>query len=157
MTTVIEFDQVAAWNTWCDAFLKAKTIPMSRDQSEIFISLLMMEKAGTPIPEGAMAGFQYQVALKRKTALNLDITPHALMMICVLAGSVGDVVMYVTALTRYYHKHPQTIDTGVLANAFPMGFLPEVELHRLWDEQKGFHLGQRFDNLLDRIFADAFV
>jgi hypothetical protein len=148
MKVATGFDKVEAWNTWCDSFLQAKTMPMSREQTEVFLSLIMMEQKRAPMPEEAL-GFQYKVAAKRAAALGLDINPYALMMICILSNSVGNVVMYVTALTRYYHRVKQPIDTRLLAEAFPVGFPTSDELHRLWDEQKGGYLDQRFDNLLD--------
>ena len=154
--TATEFHLTGTWNSWGDAFLSAKTVPMTSDQSRILISLVMMEQSNTSMPKEITEGFEYKVGLKRKEALGLDINPYALVMLCTIANSVGEVVMYITALTRRYHLTGKAIDTLELAKAFPIGFLTANEMKRLWDAQKGFNLGEKFDNLIDQVSKDDF-
>ena len=156
MTNTLEFDKVAAWNIWCDHFLNARTDAMTDEQSKMFLTLMYLERDNESFPEAIKGEFLYQVASKRADHLGLTINPYALVLLCAVSGNVGNVVMYVTALTRYSHTSGKTITMLELANVFPIGFVTEAERSRIWDEQKGHYLGQKFDNLIDRVSKEDF-
>ena len=157
MTTTVEFDKVSAWATWCDMFLKAPTVPMTHDQAHIFMSVMFMEKDKAIVPPELEKDFFFQVATKRADFLGLKINPYTVAMFCMLAGSVGDVVMFITAMARYAQLHGNCeVTTNELANAFPMGYPTPETRHTLWDAQKGFAMGQKFDNLIDRVSKEDF-
>lgn len=154
MTTA--FNKVSEWNIWCDNFLMAKTNAMTKEQTEAFFSIMLMQMDNRPIPAEVENEFFYSVASKRKDMMGLKISPYALLIICIMSSSVGDVVMYITAFTRYFNlaKHP--IGVNEICTIFPMGFPTDAEKNRLWDEQKGYFLNQKFDNLVDRVSKEDF-
>ena len=157
MTTTTEFNKVGSWAVWCDMFLKAPTVPMTKDQTSTFMTLMFMEKDVAILTPELDKDFFFQVATKRAEFLGLKINPYTVAMICVLAGSVGDVVMFITVMARYAQLHGDCeVTTNELANAFPMGFPTKESRHTLWDAQKGFAMGQKFDNLIDRVSKEDF-
>ena len=157
MTTTAEFDKVGSWAAWCDMFLAAPTEPMTKEQTNVFMTVLLMEKEASPIPPDLNEDFFFQVATKRAEFIGLKITPYTVAMICMLSGSVGDVVMFITAMARYAQLNGNCeVTTNELAHAFPMGFPTKDTKHILWDSQKGFAMEQKFDNLIDRVSKEDF-
>lgn len=134
-------------NKWSDQFLKAATEPMSEKLSGVFINMLMSEGQNIDIPEIKGQSI-YQMIDKRSEYLGLEISEPAKIFLMFLSkGSPGNAVMYLSALGAKNTK----VDMNVVADLFPMGFVPKNDLDKLWDAQKGHVNQQSGDNCLDQI------
>lgn len=117
---------------WVQDFLHAKTEIMSIELSRAYLGLLISEQSGTPMPEALTDSFMYRMIHARASFLGMDISPPAMALVGALSKSLGDAVMYLSALATLN----EPITANSMANVFPMGFLTEDELGRMWDNQK---------------------
>lgn len=141
--------------SWGEKFLKLPQFSMDNTVSKCYVSCCLSE-SDPEFPSLALRNsFPYQVALKRANAINLNITPAVITMLCVLANNPGKIVMYLYALKHFQIRDKlKVINTSALAMAFPMGFPDDLAMSEIWDSQKGYVLGFSCDNLLDHITGE---
>ena len=125
---------------WCKSFEEAKREPMSMELSKIFLNVNLMEinkaiELNNPDFELLMKDFLYQVIDKRSEYIGLKLNPYTKIFLALLSRSPGTAVMYLYYL-KYKHTDDSVMDMTKLTMLFPVGFPPDVELDRLWDEQK---------------------
>lgn len=140
------------------------TRPMTKEESETFITLMMMSDVIVPsdrleeaLGEEAMKIFAVAVLVKRlvhaKVAQEYSI--NTIMFAASLCTNPGIVVMWAYTIFEQTRKHG-LYDMTALSMDFPMGFPTEDGYHRLWDEQKlsAEQRGNSFgDNWLDTVEA----
>ena len=130
------------YTDWIGFFDYAEREPMSRDVSEIFLKLSIMEESF--MMEKESNNFSIALAKKRANFIKLDITDAAVLFIVMLVNGIpGNIVMYLYYLKFYQLTHDNIpITITVIANIFPLGFPTEKSLNTLWDLQKinGFNM-----------------
>lgn len=135
------------WKKWAVEFISAKTEPMSKELSNVFMMCCMAELQNKDLGNNFKMEFMYKIIDKRAQFVGLNMTEAVKVILCMLCDSPGTAVMYIYAL-RYSQVNAQltSIDTLQLAQVFKLGFPTEAELSRLWDLQK-----VKGVNLLDQI------
>jgi hypothetical protein len=125
------------FNKWAKD-LNPKYVPMNETQSELFVMACMAEAMHQPLPPEQEKKLDEQffiaVILKRIEAFNLPIkfSAPAKMAILGLVDRVGSaVILLIDCLNAY---EGQTVNTGMLANLYPMGFYDEDTRDRYVDE-----------------------
>jgi hypothetical protein len=140
-------------NAWSDEFFKQPTEPMNPQMTGIFFNMSMMEdqQQKLNIPE-IQNQFLYQVIDKRTQHIGLNVSDQAKVFLMFQTKSPGTAVMYLYALRSKF----TSVNMGTLAQMFPMGFLKEEGLEKMWDKQKGHPYGMKVDNCLDHYqFVDT--
>lgn len=133
--------------------LAASTIPLTKEQSNLFITLCMASVSKAREVAGTMDDvFLYQVLVKRLEAYSPHITelidPRILILCAGLSDRPGIAVLWAYTLAHMLiGKDTLTLDDWTMA--FPMGIPSMEETHKLWDYQKGFTHNIKKDNLLD--------
>lgn len=138
---------------WSDEFFKQPTEPLSRQLSDVFLRMSMMEdqQQKLNIPE-IQTQFLYQIIDTRAKHIGLHITDPAKVFLMFQSKNPGTAVMYVYALRSKF----TSVNVGTLAQMFPFGFLKEEGLQKMWDKQKGHPYGMKVDNCLDHYqFVDT--
>jgi hypothetical protein len=140
-------------NAWSDEFFKQPTERLSEQMSRIFLDMSLNEEKQQKINIPAIqTQFLYQVIEKRAQHIGLKLSEHAKMFLMFQSKSPGTAVMYLYAL----RSKVTSVDMGTLAQMFPMGFLKEEGLEKMWDKQKGHPYGMKVDNCLDHYqFVDT--
>lgn len=135
------------WKKWAVEFISAKTEPMSKELSNVFMLCCIAELQNKELGDNFKMEFMYKIIDKRAQFVGLNITEAVKVILCMLCDSPGTAVMYVYAL-RYHQVKEQlsSIDTMQLAQVFKFGFPTEAELSRMWDLQKVQGV-----NLLDQV------
>lgn len=136
------------------SLLKTKTQPMDKEQSEMFIRLLMGEMQGNVQPftpeKANEIGFLGKVLLSRLDLGGVKISMFLALWCVVLSnGSPGGVVQWAWTLREMWlaqDKRMVVINDWTMA--FPMGVPTEEECSRVWDLQK--QEGAPAGNGLDR-------
>ena len=149
----------ARWREWTDAFFVFKpedVSPMSVEQSEIFLSMMLGElsqQSFDEIEEDFKNHFLWQVFTSRLEYYGVKVTPWAKTFIFSSCKNPGQVVMWTHALKRMNEDNPkQPINMESLSNRFPVGFPTKERLHYLWDMQKVAPEGHSMmDNYLDQV------
>lgn len=149
---------------FCKPFSKLPVTPMSKDQSSLFITLIMADKSEKAIEsineDDIDAPFALRLLEKRlKTSFSFSMTLPLKIMIASIANSAGGVVMYLTYL-QYKAKqlNKPTLNTSDLADIFPVGF--PTDLQDIWESQKvkaAENSPHGSDNLLDYRAASASI
>ena len=141
----------AAWEAWADAFLKLPQVEMSEHHTKAFLACYMSDQSkGSVVTEAIRGNFPYQVLDKRMAYIGLKATDNVKAFISSLACNVGTVVMYAYALKYLAQKRGvEVLTMEDIVQGFPFGFPDQDSLQKQWGAQKGFALGQEFDNLLD--------
>ena len=138
---------------FCKEMDKAKTETLNKEDFELFIGLC----SAKPIPLESVDKkdkfFLYELIEKRvQYSFGYKINDaRVIVLIATMARNAGSAVMYLTYL-QYKCKKNNTkeVTFDYLIKLFPDGFIPDNELHTIWDKQKvkkGEGMGS--DNLLD--------
>lgn len=136
------------------SLLKTKTQPMDKEQSEMFMRLLMGEMQGKTQPftpeQATEFGFLGKVLLSRLDLGQIKIsTALALWCIVLSNGSPGGIVQWAWTMRELFLQHGKRMLTvNDWTMAFPMGVPTEEECSRIWDLQK--QEGAPAGNGLDR-------
>ena len=133
------------FNAWAEEFLSQPTQPMSNETSHLFLAMVLGEKGDGDLPSQITEQFLYQVIEARAKHIGLDITPQAAVFLMFLTKNPGSAVMYLYAM----RSRGTTLNMDTIANNFPMGFLTEETLSKMWDKQKGYVNDVKVDNCLD--------
>lgn len=124
--------------------------PMSSDLSNTFMQLALAK--GLEIPQEEKP-FLYQLIEKRlEHVFTFKMTePRAILLICAVAESAGNAVMYLWYLQGWCkEKNVRELDFDLICTKiFPMGFFPQSTLQAAWDAQKVKIQDSFTDNLLD--------
>ncbi len=136
---------------FCKPFDKAQRVPISKENTEILMQLLMA-KGALKIPEKEKPFLVKVIEGRLKTSFSFSIRDSRLtLFIAIISQTPGTAIMYLTYL-QYWCKKNETeeIDLEKFCEIFPMGFLSKKDLEKIWDGQKvqskDFSIS---DNLLD--------
>ena len=133
-------------NAWSDEFFKQPVERMNQQMSEIFLDMSMRENQQQKLDIPAIkTQFLYQMIDHRAQHIGLELSEYAKVFLMFQAKSPGSAVMYLYALRTKF----TSVNMGTLAQAFPMGFVKEDALEKMWDKQKGHPYGMNVDNCLD--------
>lgn len=158
----------AVENLFCKPFIAKGTQPMSKELSENFIKLMMLEMNGGVNPEDLPAFeklFAVQVITKRaKVIFGLRFSPTAILLMTFICSQgeekgfhVGNAVMLLTAiackLKKVGFKGEEEVTIENLVNVYPNGFPSEKTFEESWDIQKIEEGG----NLLDSVYASQSI
>lgn len=131
---------------WATEFLNSPTEAMSKEMSEIFLMSTMAEMGGKTIPEEMRSEFLFKVIEARAKVIGLSLSDWAKVFLMFLTKSPGSAIMHLYALRSDGTEY----NMSQLTNKFPMGFLSETQMSKMWDAQKGNVLGiDGVDNMLD--------
>lgn len=135
-----------------DILLPQKTLPMTKSTTELLARLLLTPAKAISVAtlnevrDKSMIFRIIENWFRGCTVLIRDV--RLMMFLDILAeGQPGMAAMYTVYVQYWAKKHDRKeIDLHIFCqNMFPMGFLPEIEMERLWDGQKVAGHG----NLLD--------
>ncbi len=135
---------------FCEPFDKAQRVPMSKENTEILMRLLMTKELGD-VPENKKPFLVKVIEGRLKTSLSFSINDSRLILfIAIISQTPGTAIMYLTYL-QYWCKRNQTkeIDLEKFCEIFPMGFPDKKDLLKIWDGQKVLRGEGGSDNLLD--------
>lgn len=136
------------------SLLKTKTQPMDKEQSEMFMRLVLGEIQGNiqlfTTEEANEFGFLGKILLRRLDLGQIKIsTALALWCIVLSNGSPGVIVQWAWTMRALFIQHDKRIvNVNDWTMAFPMGVPTEDECSRVWDLQK--QEGAPAGNGLDR-------
>lgn len=147
---------IPQWSAWCEKF---KNLPphkkgMDKDESKIFIRLVISEVANEIFPDEVKETFMYQVIDKRFTSLGVLATEQAITFLAFISKNPGKAVMFAHYLVwcKINRQHQGPINMDLISNVFPWGFPTEDQLHILWKAQKVKEDEDSIrDNLLDLV------
>lgn len=135
-------DPTAIEKHFCEKFKALKRHPMDKDVMEIFVTVMMAHKdkrANELLQEAKKAHHTFEITEKRSQALDLKMDPAVIFFLTVVAGSPGNIVMYLTYI-RYWAANENTSNDvtwdDFTMQLFPNGFPSEEDLRKLWDEYK---------------------
>ena len=131
-------------------FEKTQKNPMNEKDSEILIKLISSKNSAYQIPEEEKP-FLYKLLEKRIEAVHdFEVDVRTLIFLSCICRSAGVGVMYCWYLQYQSKKRNiRHISLETFCEIFPMGFVSEDDLGRLWDGQKVHSEGMGSDNLLD--------
>ena len=135
---------------FCEPFDKVQRVPMSEENTGFLMKLLMMKGLKEP-PEKDKPFLIKVIESRLKTAFSFSIKDNRLrLFIAIISQTPGTAIMYLTYL-QYWCKKNKTkeIDLEKFCDIFPMGFLNEKDLEKIWDGQKVLRGEGGSDNLLD--------
>ena len=150
-------DQNSIEELFCLPFSKLPVRPMTKEESEIFLRLIMIENDGS-MPNLEETGDELPFSMKLikrllKSRFTFGMTEPLQLMMSQTSRSAGNVVMYLTYLQYQAKKlDKRTLSIEDLANIFPMGFPTDAVLTDIWDSQKVKRSQENpngSDNLLD--------
>jgi hypothetical protein len=124
------------------SLLKTKTQPMDKEQSSMFMRLMLAEMQGSIEEFGDKQahefGFPGQVLKKRLDLGPIKIsTALALWLVLLSEGNPGSIVMWAWTMRELFVQHNHRMLTvNDWTMAFPMGVPTEEERSRIWDLQK---------------------
>lgn len=135
---------------FCEPFEKLKRFPMSKDESEMMIKLLLSR---ITIPEKGKPQIVQLLEKRVEHCFTFKLKdPKLILFLCFLAETPAWVVMYLTYL-QYWAKKTNIKELNFdifCERIFPFGFPSNTELSLLWDSVKVYRSGEmRSDNLLD--------
>jgi hypothetical protein len=134
------------FDKWAADFFNSPKEPINPELSQVFMACLI--SGDKPIPDEIRKEFLFQVIERRVEHIGLTMTDWEKVFIMYLTKSPGSAIMYLYAL-RSVSTESNMQD---LANKFPMGFLSEFQMKKMWEEQKDGFLGLDFgmlNNMLD--------
>ena len=135
-----------------EALLKAKVVPMTKDETEIFIILTVYDRGGQPLPEEAKS-FGHRVLEKRLEVHQVPATDIAIALLAAISKTPGDCVLYAAVIKALHSKLNRKVTFDDIVNYFPWGF-PTIEArHEIWDGQKVVGEREGSDNWLDHAEA----
>lgn len=134
--------------------LKFHGKPMTKEQSEIFLKLMLAKPKEIPIEndEELNTSFLSQIIIKRIKAYKLPYSLSNLFLLMSLSCGVntpGKAMIILALSFQYYNKNPKSLLTiEDWANIFPFGMPSEKEFDQMWDSQKKSDepLGNMVDN-----------
>lgn len=130
---------------WTEEFISKANTPMNQDVSYMFMQMLLSEDSQSFTTEPVKNEFLFQMIEKRAEHIGLELSNPAKVFLMLLTRSPGTAVMYLYAIRSKVNK----ANMQDLANIFPMGYLSESELQKMWDKQKGYNCNVKADNCLD--------
>lgn len=130
---------------WTEEFISKANTPMNQDVSYMFMQMLLSEDSQSFTTEPVKNEFLFQMIEKRAEHIGLELSNPAKVFLMILTRSPGTAVMYLYAIRSKVNK----ANMQDLANIFPMGYLSETELQKMWDKQKGYNCNVKADNCLD--------
>lgn len=135
---------------FCEPFEKLKRFPMSREESEMMIKLLLSK---ITIPEDGKPQIVQLLEKRLKHCFTFKLKdPKLILFLCFLSETPAVVVIYLTYL-QYWAKKTNTKELNFdifCERIFPMGFPADRDLSLLWDSVKVYRSGaMTSDNLLD--------
>lgn len=128
------------FNNWAETFFAEKQQPMSEELTEILMSILILEMKGADLEEIPIelendAGFM--LTHKRAKFIKLNLTTTATIFLSMLERNPGSIVMYLYALKYNQLKYSsEKYSLSDITSIFPMGFLSEESLSKMWALQK---------------------
>lgn len=130
---------------WTEEFISKANTPMNQDVSYMFMQMLLSEDNQSFTIEPVKNEFLFQMIEKRAEHIGLELSNPSKVFLMMLTRSPGTAVMYLYAIRSKVNK----ANMQDLANIFPMGYLSETELGKMWDKQKGYNCNVKADNCLD--------
>jgi hypothetical protein len=131
--------------------------PMSKEDSEIFIRLTLMEQEqgsgendGPPDMLKVLSeDFACKVVKGRLGLAKVTVSPYAMMWVSIMSkGSPGNAVLWAYTLCHMAEKANKThVVFGDMAYAFPFGFPIEDSMRECWEAQK--QAGAPLSNAMD--------
>lgn len=124
----------------CQALDKCQRHPMNDDESEIMIRLLFAPDEEFGSQEDVMKIWQYQALIKRaEHCLTATFDKRVLFFIMMLPeGAIGTSIMYLYYIQYLAKKkNIKHVSFNVFCeHLFPMGFISNDDLHKVWDACK---------------------
>lgn len=147
--------RLSTWKEAVYACVLSSPKPMDEEESKAFM-VLSMSEAKIEEDEEVKNHFEVdswsRLVILRARAINLDVSMAVLLMVGgYLTKSPGNAVLYLSFMRLHQLETGKRINMETFANLFPMGFIQESDLSKLWELQKGKDLP--VDNMLDVIEA----
>jgi hypothetical protein len=132
---------------WIQEFFQKANTPMDNETSQIFMKMLFLEASPNDVNlQPFQSQFLYQVIEKRAEHIGLNLSVPAKIFLMFLTKSPGSAVMYLYAI----RSKTNIASMQTIASLFPVGFVAEHEMEKLWDKQKGHTYNDKnVDNYLD--------
>lgn len=125
----------------------ATRMPMTTEQSDMLLRMLL-SGSEIDLTENDKP-FLYKVIESRLLAsFKFTMSPNAILFMCLIAGNPGSAILYLWYLQYLSVKDKfESINLQKICELFPIGFIPDDELSRIWNGQKCSLRGS--DNLVD--------
>jgi hypothetical protein len=125
------------FKAWAEKFLRLPGEGSDPTMSVIYLSCVVNEAIDDQWPPAVTEVFNYKLVDKRAEYAGLKLTNSAKVLICALADSPGEAVMYITALAydQKLLKYPQ-LNLKRLLEIYPEGYPSQDKLRKIWEEQK---------------------
>lgn len=112
--------------------------PTSEYIMRIILGLAAMEHDKIEISPEMQNDFGYKVASKRSEFVGLPLNPYAVILLCSLCDTPGEMVMYIYYIRAKSKNGIGTVTLTVrdIVRMFIKGFPSKTDLNTLWDKQK---------------------
>jgi hypothetical protein len=131
---------------WCDEFKALDQVPMTKEQSELFLYVCM----GLIDKEKIANEFGYKVATSRAEAIGLKYNEDFIQWLGLNSKTPGEIVMYLSLMRHEQNADPSPTNMEKFAKIFSFGFPSNEDLGKLWDKQKGagaINIGNHLDGI----------
>lgn len=137
----------------CHALDKCERFQMNESQTEYLMGLILAPEKDFSAQDGLKNVWQYQALIKRaEHCLTATFDNRVLFFIVILCeGAIGSCIMYLYYI-QYLAKKKGLKHVSFeefCEKFFPMGFMSDEDLHKVWDDCKVKREGNGRDNLID--------